>query len=307
MKPLLWAHLTWEQVRDMRAEGVDLVLLPIGGCEQHGPHLPIGTDTLLVESVANAVSSRTGVPVLPTLPFGGDPGGARRWFGTLGLSPTALSVVIGELLEALIAQGFTRLLLICGGSSSETGLRSALHQVRLKHPKAQVGMRHLMEVSPRVQLAGDAEGARPHTLAPGGSSHGGASETALMLHLAPCLLNLERLSDVADRAGETTFSYALADRSDEGHVGSPSCATSAMGKELFEALVTDWSYLVKRALVEEPPQHFDPSVLPPPRPSSHAHREPPPAYAFEKFVAPVASDSPEATGLFCAPVNTDRN
>jgi creatinine amidohydrolase len=310
MKPLLWAEMTWEEIRDMRAEGVDLALLPIGGCEQHGPHLPLGTDTFLVEALARAVSSRTGVPVFPTLPFGGDPGGSKRWFGTVGLSPHALAVVLGELLESLLAQGFSRLLLVCGGAASATGARSAIEQVLLKHPKAQIGMRHLMEVSPRVQLAADAEGARPHALAPGNSSHGGAAETALIRHLAPGLLREERISDNLDRAGETVFTYALPDRSDLGHVGAPVCATAAMGAELFEALVTDWSYFVKRALVEEPPQRFDPSALPPRRPA-HAHSEPPPAFQFGQFVSPDVSTPSElsdaAPGLFQAPVNAERN
>ncbi len=41
IKPFLWAELTWEQIRDMQREGVDMVLFPVGSTEQHGPHLPL--------------------------------------------------------------------------------------------------------------------------------------------------------------------------------------------------------------------------------------------------------------------------
>ena len=73
MKPFLWAELTWEQIRDMRADGVDMVIFPVGSTEQHGPHLPLNVDTLCAETVAHAISTRTSVPVLPALPFGCPP------------------------------------------------------------------------------------------------------------------------------------------------------------------------------------------------------------------------------------------
>ncbi len=99
MKPVLWEELTWEIVRDMRTDGVDIVLFPIGSTEQHGPHLPLNVDTLCAQTVAHAVSARTGVPVLPALPFGCALGHTRHWPGTLSLSPNTLALVIARNLK----------------------------------------------------------------------------------------------------------------------------------------------------------------------------------------------------------------
>src|SRR4051812_43699883 len=110
MKPLLWAELSWEQIRDMRTEGVDMVIFPIGSTEQHGPHLPLNVDTISAEIVAHAVAARTAVRVLPALPYGCALGHTRQWPGTISLAPATLTTVVCEVLEDVIAYGFTRLL-----------------------------------------------------------------------------------------------------------------------------------------------------------------------------------------------------
>lgn len=244
MKPLLWEELTWEQIRDMRKEGVDMVLFPIGSTEQHGPHLSLNVDTLSADIVAHAVSARTGVPVLPTLPYGCALGHTRHWPGTLSLSPATLSAVICEILEDVIAYGFTRILILSGHVTNAAPLRCALETLRAKHAQVQIAQKHLCEASIRVKDAyhSDAQ-----------DWHANAAETALMMHLAPSLVRPERIVDDPDRTGDLVFSYTVPQTSERGHTGTPSKATPQMGTELFEALVTDWTYVVKKALIEKPP------------------------------------------------------
>ncbi len=228
----------------MRADGVDMVLFPIGSTEQHGPHLPLNVDTLSAEIVAHAVSARTAVPVLPTLPFGCALGHTRHWPGTLSLSPETLSRVVCEILDDTIAYGFTRILMLSGHVSNAAPLRSALEILRARHPKLQIASKHVCEASASTKAAYEADAL---------DWHAGAAETALMLHLAPNLVRTERIFDDVDRTRDLVFSYAVPKTSHEGHTGSPSLATAEMGAELFEQIVRDWTYLVKRALIEKPP------------------------------------------------------
>src|ERR1700749_3928024 len=111
-KPVRWAELTLEEIGDLRSGGMDMVLFPIGSTEQHGPHLPLNVDTTLADAVASAVSTSTGVPVLPTLPYGCALGHTRQWPGTVSLSPGTLTAIICEILEDVVAYGFGRILIL---------------------------------------------------------------------------------------------------------------------------------------------------------------------------------------------------
>jgi creatinine amidohydrolase len=255
MKPVLWADLTWENIRDMRADGVDMVLFPIGSTEQHGPHLPLSVDTLSAEIVAHAVSARTAVPVLPTLPFGCALGHTRHWPGTLSLSPATLTQVVVEILDDVIAYGFTRILMLSGHVTNAAPLRCALEVLRSKHPELQIAQKHVCEASLPVKAAYESDAL---------DWHANAAETALMLHLAPQLVRTERIFDDPDRTRELVFSYSVPQTSLEGHTGSPSLATAEMGAELFETVVRDWTYVVKKALIEKPPLSSEAEAPPPP-------------------------------------------
>ncbi|MBS1185331.1 MAG: putative creatininase, partial [Proteobacteria bacterium] len=50
-QPVLWQNLTWEDVAALRDRGITMAILPVGATEQHGPHLPLGVDTLSAEAV----------------------------------------------------------------------------------------------------------------------------------------------------------------------------------------------------------------------------------------------------------------
>lgn len=221
-----------------------MVLFPVGSTEQHGPHLPLGVATLSAELVAHAVSARTAVPVLPTLPFGCALGQTRQWPGTLSLSPETLSRVVCEVLDDVIVYGFTRILMLSGALENEAPLQSALEILRARHPSLQIAQKGLFDVSPSVKAAFETDALRPHA---------GAAQTALMRHLAPRLVRGERISEEKERARDLVFDYARPKVSLEGHTGNPGLATAEMGAELFEQLVRDWTYTVKKALIEVAP------------------------------------------------------
>jgi creatinine amidohydrolase len=108
-KPLLLQEMTWTDVRDY-LKSSDMVIIPMGSTEQHGPHLPLGTDYYLALGTAKAISSRTGVVVAPVLMAGysfyhsGFP-------GTLSLKPETMEQVLYETAEMLIKYGFRRIML----------------------------------------------------------------------------------------------------------------------------------------------------------------------------------------------------
>jgi len=254
MTPILWEWLTWEEVGALRESGMDMAILPVGSTEQHGPHLSLNVDTLSAEIVARGVSGRTGVPVLPTLPYGAAWGHTARWPGTLSLSPATLTQTVVEIGEWLLAaSGFTRLLILNGHMTNFASLRTALETLRYKYPEMRVALRNVWEISPRVTAVytSDAE-----------DWHANAAETSLMLANYPQGVRAEKIADDLDRTGNLFFSYPVDRTSLNGTTGKPTLATADQGETLLEWAVDDLSALVRAALTEEPPfPHLQKAVL----------------------------------------------
>ncbi len=62
--PVLWEEFTWEEVEEY-VEHCNMVIIPVGAIEQHGPHLPLVTDTAQAMEISKRVSANTGVPLIP--------------------------------------------------------------------------------------------------------------------------------------------------------------------------------------------------------------------------------------------------
>ena len=104
-------RMTWPEAaawfrRDPR------VLLPVGTCLQHGPHLPLGTDTILVERLAEDVSRRTGILLAPTQPYGVSSDIEQAYAGTASLERKTLHRVLNELVDSWERQGLQEIILM---------------------------------------------------------------------------------------------------------------------------------------------------------------------------------------------------
>ena len=224
-EPILWEWLTWEEIGALRASGMEMAILPVGSTEQHGPHLSVNVDTLCAEKVARGVSANTGVPVLPTLPYGAAWGHTTKWPGTLSLSPGTVTQAVVEIGEWLLsASGFTRLLILNGHMTNFAPLRVALETLRFHHPEMRVALRSLWEISPRVTeiYFADAQ-----------DWHANAAETSLMLAHHPLGVRPEKIADDPDRTGNLLFSYPVSRTSEHGATGRPTLATAAQGETLL--------------------------------------------------------------------------
>lgn len=242
---VLWEWLTWEEVGALRKSSMDMAILPVGSTEQHGPHLSLNVDTLSAETVAKAVSARTGVPVLPALPYGAAWGHTAHWPGTLSLSPATVTQAVVEIGEWLLqASGFTRLLLLNGHVTNAAPLRVALETLRFRHPEMRVALRGLWEISPRVNAVYTADAQ---------DWHANAAETSLMMALYPSGVRPDKIADDPDRTGSLFFSYPVPRTSENGATGKPTLATAAQGETLLAWAAEDLSALVRTALTEEPP------------------------------------------------------
>lgn len=241
-----WSALTWTEIGDLIAGGMDAVLLPCGATEQHGPHLGTGMDARLATDVCRAVSAETGVPVLPTLSYGCSLGHSHRWPGTLALQPQTLIALVTDIGDWLHAAGIRRLFLVNSHVTNFAPLRCALEILRSRHDGFMVAVINTAEVSPRVRRAFFADAQ---------DWHANAAETSLMLATAPELARprLARAADDPDRTGGLVFAHPVNRTSANGVTGFPSRASANHGRRLFAWIVADLAKLVRRALREQPP------------------------------------------------------
>jgi creatinine amidohydrolase len=243
----LFAEMNREQLRAAAPQA--LVVLPIGATEQHGPHLPTGTDLFTVESVAREAGAQVGedIPVIvtPTLPFGS----SHHHFifgGTLSLSTETYFKVLCELLESLVTDGFKRMFLVNGHGGNHELAQLAARDIALRHP-VNVAAASYWTAAWDDLIAVDAHRGRR---LPG---HAGDFESSIMLSLRPDVTPKERPHRdgvfETDPAGFHTPYRAErhgAWREINGFTDSPDLATADKGRLFRGAIVQG----LARALTE---------------------------------------------------------
>ncbi len=244
---MCWEHLSWPEIRDLvHSNPREVALLPVGATEQHGPHLPTGTDTIIATALCHAVSSRTGAPVLPAVPIGCSYGHGTAMAGTLSLSPERLSDLIRDAVEWAAASGISRVLAVNGHFGNQGALAVAGDHLRHEHPELRFGVLNWWTLTPAV---------RAETLADGEDVHANRAETSLFMAIAPELVRGDELplADDPDRTDGLVFRYTAPSLSRNGVTGRPSEATPQLGRWLLDEILRSMCSTVERGRTEEPP------------------------------------------------------
>jgi creatinine amidohydrolase len=243
---MVWSQRSWKDIpRDLQGTGA-AAILPVGATEQHGPHLGTGMDFVLADRLCAAVSERTNVLMLPTLPYGCSLGHSRRWPGTLALQPITLIQTVKEIGDWAYYSGVRRLFIVNTHVTNAAPLRCALEMLRSEHDDMMVAVFDSAKLSTRVREAHFADG---------DDWHANDAETSLMLATAPELVREEAVSeaDDPDRTKGLVFAHPVNRTSMNGVTGAPSQATAEKGRRLFEWMIEDLGDLILRGLQERPP------------------------------------------------------
>jgi creatinine amidohydrolase len=245
--PVRWEQLTWPEIETMvERRPHEVALLPVGATEQHGPHLPTGTDTIVANGLSLAVSAHTGVPVLPALSIGCSFGHGTELPGTLSVPPERLSDLVRDTCEWTAASGITRVLAVNGHFGNQAALAIAGDHLRHSRPELRFGVLNWWTLTPALSA---------EILADGVDVHANRAETALMMAIAPEHVRLEQvpLADDPDRTDGLVFRYTAPVLSRNGVTGRPSEATPELGRRILEQIVAAMCSMVERGRTEEPP------------------------------------------------------
>jgi creatinine amidohydrolase len=113
VKDVWLQNLTWQDVKQKTAESKGTIILPIGSTEQHGPHLPVGTDTMVANSIAEAAALKAKVLVAPPLWFGWSPHHLVLP-GTITIRAEVLIEVAFDMIKSLFSHDFDKFILLNG-------------------------------------------------------------------------------------------------------------------------------------------------------------------------------------------------
>lgn len=244
-----WSHATTVDLEGLGARadgGHDVGLVPVGAIEQHGPHLPTVTDTLIAEGICAEAARRCDALVLPAIPLGASYGHGTLLPGTISLSPDLLAGVVGAYAEWAAYSGLRRLLFVNAHLGNMAALGVATDRLRLYRPDLRVGVVSWFDITGEVLAECTADGE---------DIHANRAETSLMLALAPELVRTDRIADGddEDRTAGLVFRYTAPALSRNGVTGRPSQADAALGVRLLDLIAEELAARVVAGRVEEPP------------------------------------------------------
>jgi creatinine amidohydrolase len=253
----LWASLTGPELREL-AQRDPLAVLPMAAVEQHGPHLPLSTDVdigmgILREAARGGLDPR--VVVLPGMAVGSSPE-HLGFAGTLSLTPGTADAALVETGASLAASGVRRLVVVNSHGGNKSVLDSAALHLRREHGMLVVKASWFRFPRPETPAGDPAVPPIPDTEWEDGL-HGGAVETAMMLHLHPDRVRRGELRDFPSRGrtlaaslkhvrpeGAAPFAWIAEDLNPHGVTGDATLATPELGA----ALVAHYGRVLRQVL-----------------------------------------------------------
>lgn len=239
------AQMTTAEAADAAARGA-VVIFPAGAYEQHGPAMPLATDTIRAEAVTARVADRLGEQVVvgPSLPVGVSPH-HLGFAGTVSLSTRTFAAVATEYIDSLARHGFAKFLFVTGHGGNNAVLGTVVQDLLRDRADLEVAW---VAVSPLAkEVVAELGVSEVH-------GHCGEAETAQMLAVAPELVRTELLApgttrlaqlehDAGDRAARLSRRAGIdlgvrwERLSANGVLGDPTTVTAADGERIVAAAV----------------------------------------------------------------------
>jgi creatinine amidohydrolase len=223
----------WPDLAEYFAEE-SLALVPVGSTEQHGPHLPEGTDHMIAESFAREAAARSGYLCTPTITVGVSPH-HRQFHGTMWADPSAFRTYVESVTRNLTTHGIDRVVYVNAHGGNVEHLREVGRRLRDDHTAFAIEWMWNESIRDLVDDLFAVNG-----------PHGGPKETALIMHIARDLVHEDRLTEARDggltdwdrdsgrQFGARVF-YDAIENTENGVLGDQTDATPETGEQLFEA------------------------------------------------------------------------
>jgi creatinine amidohydrolase len=223
MKEMSWTRFV------ERKKQTDLVILPSGSFEVYGPHLPLGSDTLHADKLAELVAGRVNAIIGPTLEVG-DSSMLDDFPGTITIQPESFKAYLGDIVNSLLKWGFKNFLFINGHAGNVAMINQIANSLRERTDirVAQIDCWQFIK-------------SHDHNIIESGEmahGHAGEAGTSVIMHLYPDLVDPTQFADERpknkDAFPEITQYRRLSSRTDSGIIGRATLATREKGEALVQ-------------------------------------------------------------------------
>ena len=236
-----FAELPSSKLRSL-AHSTPLVF-PVAAIEQHGPHLPVWTDSLILQTIIDRVQQVIGESVIfAPLLWLGNSHHHLDFGGTLSASPRVYLDMINDLVDNAVSQGFRRIVFINGHGGNDVPLKQATFEARQRY-----SARHDLLLLMQTYWGFDVEpwGSKPDIIQRE-MGHACEWETSMILAIRPDLVGEYANLNPVEHGNSFRPGYRAwktADRSHPGYIGSPHAASEPKGQlllSLYTAALVDW-------------------------------------------------------------------
>lgn len=240
------ADLPWPAVAALSRDTP--VVVPIAALEQHGHHLPVFTDSLLLGEVLRRAKGPLSDRVLfAPLMWLGNSAHHLDFAGTLSASPRTYLDLLSDLAENFLQHGFRRIVFLNGHGGNDVPGRQAVFELRQRHRERN----DLLFLLATYWSLGSKPWETNATLHQREMGHACEWETSMILRIAPALVGDYRSAAPVDPGTPFTPAargWITKDRSTPGHIGSPHLASPEKGEHLLNAFAADVVALLERVL-----------------------------------------------------------
>jgi mycofactocin precursor peptide peptidase len=220
-------HLAWT---DLDGRRPPTVIVPVGSCEQHGPHLPLGTDTVIATELALGLAARrAGCVIAPTLPITAS--GEHQGFpGTLSIGTEVMAGVVIELARS--AEWAAGVVFVNGHGGNNTAMQRAAEVFGQERRNVLVWWPRFDLVDPRFD------------------PHAGHTETSLMLAISPDRVRAEEAAAGPIPTLAELVTHGVRALSGNGVLGDPTGASADLGRIMLDRLIDQLVEAVDAAGIE---------------------------------------------------------
>lgn len=231
------SEMAWPQVEGLSKDVP--VVIPIAAIEQHGFHLPLFTDSMLLNEIVSRAESQVRYDVLVApLQWLGNSHHHMDFPGTLSAPPRVYLDLLVGLVENFIAHGFRRLLLLNGHGGNDVPGKQAMFEIRQRHRER----KDLLLLFTTYWSLGSRPQETLPTLVQSEMAHACEWETSMMLCIAPELVGSFEKAEPVDSGNAfrpASRAWTTKDRSVVGHIGRPAGATEEKGEHLLTSFSND--------------------------------------------------------------------
>jgi creatinine amidohydrolase len=249
MGTVLLEERSWLDVKEYLAHD-SLIILPIGSVEQHGPHLPLATDSINVLYLATRAAEKSQVLVAPIVKTGVS-FNHIDFPGTITLQPETLTTVIVDMVRSLVHHGFRKIILLNGHGGNNSAIETAAIKLKIEFTQVVIGVLHswlLCKESPKV-------------LESPIRYHADEGETSRVLVTAGHLVHMDRAKLEVPKSRSGLFNFQITEVfkqtvfyglprtqtvTKSGIFGDAAIATKEKGEALFAEMIENFVKEIER-------------------------------------------------------------